>query len=109
MFKIVDIIEGEYIVHITKLFDAFHCLDPQKTNSHIISDNANANLNCFLQNANEAFRSRKPFIISGQVIHDQSELLNWISTHGTPEFQKDMVTRFHKIVEYVPADSYEKL
>lgn len=107
-FKIITIVNGEYIVNTTELFDAFHCLDPQKTNRHIISDSANGSINCFFQNANEAFSSKKDFIIDNQVIHDQSELLNWISTHGTPEFQEDMKKRFHKIMESISSDSSEE-
>ncbi len=102
-FNIVDIVNGKYNVNTTKLFDAFHYLDPQKTNSHTISDSANASLNCFLRNANEAFKSKKPLIINEQVIRNKSEPLNWISTHGTPEFQDDMKNRFYKILEYAPA------
>lgn len=98
-FNIMTIQNEEYIVNTGELFDAFHCLDHQRTNSRIISDNANINLNCFLRNANEAFISNKPFSINGQVIHDKSELLEWISTHGTPEFQEDMVKRFNIIMQ----------
>ncbi|MBD5549780.1 MAG: hypothetical protein HDQ96_01190 [Lachnospiraceae bacterium] len=103
LFKIVSINEGQYVVNTTALFDAFHCLDSDKTNSNFISDTANISLNCFFKNACEAFKSKWPFIIKDQQIHNHFELSKWISTHGTPEFQENMLKRFNKIF---PADAY---
>lgn len=95
--NIVTIADGKHIVNTTKLFDAFHCLDPQKTNNSTISDSANASLNCFLKDAKEAFILKQPFIINDQVIYNQFELLNWICDQKDPEFKEDMKKRFDDI------------
>lgn len=96
-FKIITIKDGNYIVNIEGLYDAFHCLDPKKTKSTMISDNADLSLDCFLHNTQEAFRSESSVIIREKHIRTPGELLNWIINNGTEEFQREMKIRFEKV------------
>ena len=48
---IVTIKKGTYIANRDKLFDAYHCLNPNQTGSTTISDIASVSLDCFIRNA----------------------------------------------------------